>query len=90
MASSEISDDVFDDLPAPSCAHSRVRRVPLNHDDGTVSDRWLCDDCLREFAPLSERKAVVFCDVCPHNLALHNADGSCGCGMDCAAIRARR
>ena len=31
-----------------------------------------------------------YCDVCPHAMMLHNPDGSCGCGMDCAKIRGRR
>lgn len=24
------------------------------------------------------------CPTCPHPIELHNADGSCGCGMNCA------
>lgn len=31
----------------------------------------------------------VFCEQCPHAVALHNPDGSCGCGIDCAAQRKR-
>lgn len=27
----------------------------------------------------------AWCKVCPHPVGLHNPDGSCGCGMDCAA-----
>jgi hypothetical protein len=40
------------------------------------------------FTDDADTRKVEFCDVCPHNIALHNADGSCGCGMNCAAIRA--
>lgn len=26
-----------------------------------------------------------YCEACPHALYLHNPDGSCGCGVNCAA-----
>jgi hypothetical protein len=35
---------------------------------------------------VAARNARTPCPVCPHWLELHNADGSCGCGLDCAAI----
>lgn len=28
-----------------------------------------------------------YCEVCPHAIFLHNPDGSCPCGIDCASIR---
>lgn len=28
-----------------------------------------------------------FCDQCPHARHLHNLDGSCPCGTNCAALR---
>ena len=28
-----------------------------------------------------------WCDQCPHAVALHNPDGTCGCGIDCARQR---
>jgi hypothetical protein len=28
-----------------------------------------------------------WCDVCPHPVAFHNPDGSCGCGMNCGRTR---
>lgn len=54
-------------------------------DEQIAEYRAICRQFLRDTEPPTE-----FCDVCPHALALHNPDGSCGCGMDCATIRASR
>ncbi len=37
----------------PACAHSRVLRgtVPSGHSDGSVCDRWACNDCDTVFCP---------------------------------------
>lgn len=43
-----------------------------------------------ELAQKIEPPPVEFCDICPHALAFHNPDGSCGCGMDCANERRKR
>jgi hypothetical protein len=33
---------------------------------------------------------VEWCDVCPHAMHLHNPDGSCPCGINCAERRGQR
>jgi hypothetical protein len=52
--------------------------------EGTEPGQWSWPEIVT--AP----PAPKFCDICPHNLALHNPDGSCGCGMDCARERTFR
>ncbi len=37
--------------------------------------------------PLSPSDPGYYCDQCPHAVALHNPDGSCPCGSNCAEQR---
>ena len=37
--------------------------------------------------PLKPGDPGYYCDVCPHAMFLHNPDGSCPCGSNCAVRR---
>lgn len=70
--------------------------------DGKDVPRWpeLNDQVRGKWAAAAKQALVLtappptppieWCTVCPHNMAFHNSDGSCGCGTDCAAEKARR
>lgn len=45
---------------------------------------------VKPLAPLKPNLEIMYCDICPHPLWIHNPDGSCGCGMDCQNERNRR
>lgn len=45
------------------------------------------NDTCRHCGGTGKEPQVDYCDVCPHAVHLHNADGSCPCGKDCASVR---
>lgn len=57
--------------------------------NASLEDDDLADfiqDLREDFKSEASTETRTPCPVCPHWLELHNDDGSCGCGMNCAAI----
>lgn len=75
--------------PFHDLAHQIAEKVPSNP-ERTVALRKLLeskDAAVRAGIYKEPSAEPGFCDVCPHAVALHNPDGSCGCGLDCDALR---
>jgi len=48
------------------CAHIRVEYRPVNHADGSWTQRWVCVDCDHEFSPVTPAAHLPPCDICGH------------------------
>lgn len=71
-------------------AASRLRELVAENARLEKQYRERRDVPMANVAPKKPDDPDYYCDQCPHARHLHNPDGSCPCGVNCAAKRLAR
>lgn len=75
--------------PEVESAASRLRELVAENARLEKQYRERRDVPMVNVAPKKPDDPDYYCDQCPHARHLHNPDGSCPCGVDCATRRRR-